>query len=82
MMTENRPNPFAHMGQWYWRDADEQTHGPFKHQREALFDLLRHAYPDFQTEQEKLRTGIVNAVLIELPFVIVIIALCYWWFGK
>ena len=82
MPEELRPNPFKHMGDWYWRDEDNQTHGPFRQQRDALFDLLRHACPDFQTDGEKLRAGIINGLLFEFPFVVLIIILLYWWFGK
>ena len=62
-MTELRPNPFRHMGQWYWRDEDGGTHGPFHEQRDALFDLMRSAYPEFDKTTAKAEQ-IVNWIIV------------------
>ena len=80
MPEDPRPNPFKHMGEWYWRDEKGQTHVPFKHQRDALFDLLSWAYPDYQPKG--LRAGLVNAVMFEAPFIVLLVVVLYWWFGK
>lgn len=69
-MTELRPNPFRHMGQWYWRDEEGQTHGPFHEQRDALFDLMRSAYPEFDKNTERAER-IVNWIIIIGMFAIV-----------
>jgi hypothetical protein len=62
-MTDQRPNPFRHMGQWYWRDSEGQTHGPFKEQKTALFDLMRSVYPEFDKTTEKAEQ-LVNWAII------------------
>ncbi len=79
MTEDQRPNPFKHMGEYYWRDDKGQTHGPFKHQREALFDLLSWSYPDYKTDE--FRSGLINGLLLAAPFIVVLVFICYWWFG-
>lgn len=74
--NDQRSNPFKHMGQYYWRDAVGQTHGPFKHQREALFDLLSWAYPEY-----KPKTHWETPVLLVALFIAIVFALFPWWFG-
>lgn len=39
-----RQNPFRHMGQWYWYDEAQFTHGPYATQYAALIDLLAHIH--------------------------------------
>ena len=80
MSEEPRPNPFKHMGEWYWRDEKGQTHGPFKQQRDALFDLLSWAYPDYQPNG--LLAGVIHALLFELSLVILILIVLFWWLSK
>ena len=75
-----RENPFRHMGKYYWTDENGQTHGPFDHQKTALFNLLKHAYPDFKPEP--VSAGIWHAALFELPLAVLFIIFCYWLFGK
>ena len=70
-MSDPKPNPFRHMGQWYWTDSKGQTHGPFHEQRQALFDLLKWVYPDDRPEGALTR-GIVSGLLIELPILIIL----------
>jgi hypothetical protein len=73
-MIEPRPNPFRHMGQWYWRDSEGQTHGPFKDQRLALFDLMSAAYPEFtkttQRAEQLINWAIIGCVVAGVWFVV------------
>lgn len=68
MTEDNQANPFRHMGQWYWRDENGQTHGPFDHQKTALFNLLSHAYPDF-VKPERTIIGDHSATIIFLALI-------------
>ena len=75
-MSEPKANPFLHMGQYYWTDADQQIHGPFKDARSALQDLLRTQDPLFF--QDRPHDGLFDLVLALAGIVILI----SWWFGK
>lgn len=72
-----RENPFRHMGQWYWLDEHEQPHGPYNSQADALFGLLAYTYPDYKPVMDK--RPIINALLIELPFVLLGAVAAWWW---
>lgn len=39
---DTRINPFQDRGQWWWRDENQEAHGPFVKQVDALRGLLRH----------------------------------------
>jgi hypothetical protein len=40
----SRANPFKHMNEWWWVDADQRLHGPYGLERWALRDLLAYVY--------------------------------------
>jgi hypothetical protein len=37
-----RQNPFQDRGQWWWRDENQEAHGPYANQTDALRGLLYH----------------------------------------
>jgi hypothetical protein len=75
-MSEPKANPFLHMGQYYWTDADQQIHGPFKDARSALQDLLRTQDPLFFDNQH--RVGIVSGFITQMGLIILGITFIYW----
>jgi hypothetical protein len=79
MMFDHHPkaNPFCHMGRYYWTDADDLVHGPFKDARSALQDLLRTQDPLFFEQPSAFGNFIFQMSLIVLG----VVAL-YWVLGK
>ena len=76
-MSEPKANPFLHIGQYYWTDADQQIHGPFKDARSALQDLLRTQDP-LCFETGNAIHGVVGAFLIQTPLIVLGVAILYW----
>jgi hypothetical protein len=44
-----RPNPYQHASFWYWDDEDDNAHGPYHTQRDALRGLMKHIDPPWFT---------------------------------